>query len=255
MGKLVGIVLSLAVLFTASPALAQEFGQYDADSYPKKLVKRPLLLAPSMFEVRFGGASNLFAGESFDAEDRFRSVIDFRYAVGTRFQFGADSDLDAFPTDDFAVRNLSGWAEYNLVPTLSGRVGAYMVVPRDIDGDLDAKFGVRAGLPMKFRLGDNAAIVANPSIALLDGDSIMETPVGVQLNLMESFAVQLDTGIETINFEFDDNDTADTWNMPLSFSAILSLTRKIDATVQFRFSDIANETKDRWILAFFAFRG
>lgn len=253
MRKLVGLIVSLAVFVGSGSALAQEFGQYDAESYPKKLVTRPLLLAPSMFEVRFGGASNLFAGEPFGDEDRFRSKVDFRYAVGTRFQFGADSELDAFPTDDFAVRNLGAWAEYNLVPTISGRVGAFMVAPRDLMDDLDAKFGVRAGLPMKFRLGDNAALVAHPSMALLDGDSIVSTPVGLQLNIMEAFAVQVDTGIETINFEFDDDNN--TWNLPLGFGGTLSLTRKIDATVQFRFTDIANDVEDRWVLAFFAFRG
>ncbi len=259
MGKLVGLISSLAVFLAASPALAQEWGEYDAESYPKKMVTRPLLLAPSMFEVQFGGASNMFAGEGFDGDDRFRSKVDFRYAVGTRFQFGADSELDAFPTDDFAVRNLSAWGEYNLVPTISGRVGVFMVVPHDFVEDKlgDAEFGVRAGLPMKLRLGDNAAFVANGNIALLDGDSILSAPVGLQLNLMESFVVQIDTGIETINFEFEDDDMTgeDTWNLPLGFGATLSLTRKIDITAQFRFSDIANHTEDRWVLAFFSFRG
>lgn len=255
MGKLVGLISSLAVFVAASPALAQEWGEYDAESYPKKMVTRPLLLAPSMFEVQFGGASNMFAGEGFDGDDRFRSKVDFRYAVGTRFQFGADSELDAFPTDDFQVRNLSAWAEYNLVPTISARAGAYMVALRD--GDFGAEFGVRAGVPMKFRMGDNAALVANANISILDGDSILAIPVGLQLNLMESFVVQIDTGLETINFEFEDDDMTgeDTWNLPLGFGATLSLTRKIDITAQFRFSDIANHTEDRWVLAFFSFRG
>jgi hypothetical protein len=248
-----GAFVVATVCALTAPAFAQEFGEYDAESYPKQLTKRPLLLAASMFEVRFGGASNFVA----DADtDRFNSKIDFSYGLGTRFQVGAESDLAAFPTDEFAVGELGVFAEYSLVPTISGRFGGFMIAPRDpVADDLSAKFGVRATLPMKFLLGKSMALFANSSFALLDGDSYVELPIGLQLQAFSALAFIVDTGIETRNFEFTDNDTEDTWNMPFGVGASLSFTRKIDFTLAFRFTDVANDTDDRWLLAFFSFRG
>jgi hypothetical protein len=253
--QLLSSLLALVVICaTAAPAIADDYAEYDKESYPKELVKRPLLLAPSMFEVRFGGASDFASDPS---ADRFKTKIDFIYGVGTRMQAGLETQLGLVPTDDFAVDNIAVWAEYNIVPTLSGRVEGFVLIPHDFVADElgDAVFGVRAGAPIRVSLGDKAALVSHPRIAFADGDSITEVPVGVQFQLVSSLAVVADLGLTTRNFEFTDDDTEDTWDLPLSAGVVLHFSRKIDLTVEFLFTDVANDSDSRWLLAFFSFRG
>jgi hypothetical protein len=244
-------VIALALTCALAAPAAADLGQYDKESYPKALVERPLVLAPEMLELRIGAATDAVGNEL----DRINTRLDLLYGLGTRFQLGFESVLAALPTDSFQVADIATWAEYNIIPRMSARAGVYMRAPRDPATDeLDAQFGGRLGLPMKFPVTSRIAVVANPTASFGDGDGL-EVPVGGQLQLVSALAFTLETGMVARGYEFG----SEALDVPLAAGLQLSITRQFDVGAKFWMTDVAHSgpagRDDRWLVFAIAFRG
>ncbi len=245
------VTMFAVVCGLVTPAWAQEDVEtLDKSSYPTEIVKRPLLLVPDMFEVRFGAASNFLASGDAGDSERVLTKIDFVYGLSTRFQFGIETEMAAVPSDEFAVNDAAGWFEYSLAPAIDIRVGGVFQAPR-VNGDLDSRVGVRGELPIKIAAGGSLAIVALPRFTLIDGAKVADASAAAQLQLASRIALFTGAGISTVDFSFDDGE----WRLPFSAGAVIAITRKIDLTGEARFTDLANDSDDLLVFAFFSFRG
>jgi hypothetical protein len=244
------LLLAALVSWTVgSQAYGGELGEVDRDTYPKAISQRPLYLPPGMFELRLGGASD-FAGNN---QDRFNSKLDWIYGVASRFQVGVESELGAFPINEFQVGEVAVWADYNVVPNASFRLGGYMTAPRVAD-ELDFGLGVLAAIPLRFSLTGAGAIVALPRLNFEEGGNHLELPLGIQYQLGDTVALLAGVGLETRNFEFNEG----TWALPASVGMAIAFSRLLDFTAEYRFLDLAHGgaagRDDRWVYAFFSVR-
>jgi hypothetical protein len=242
------ILVAGALLLTASPVRA-DYDEYDKEAYPKELVSRPLLLAPAMLEVAVGVATDIVGQK----DERIHTQADFIYGISSRMQLGATTSLAALPTDGFAVNDASVWGEYSIVPSINGRVGAFITAPRDpVADELDTSYGLRFGTPMKLRLSPSAALIAHPRISFAD-QTVFEGPVGAQIQVVSGLAFTLETGLRMIDFELSD----ETVSVPFGAGVTASFSRLFDVSAQYRFTDLAHASgrDDRWLLAMLVFRG
>ncbi len=234
-------------------ALASSAAADDFDSkreYPLEFVARPLVLHENMMEVRFGAASDFVAEQS---ADRLSTKADFVYSFAPRLQLGVTSILAAVPTDGFAVDDVAGFFEYSMMPSVDLRVGGYATAPRDADDELDGRYGVRFGLPMKWRTSPGSAIWFTPETSIgTENDRRVDAPLIGQVQLGSRLAFSMHTGLRLSAYEF----TEETASMPLGAGVHIAGSRMFDITVQLGMTDVTEAAgrDDRWLLGFFSFR-
>jgi len=241
---LIAVGLSLIL---CSQAFADE---YDSEPYPIEFVARPLLLHDGMMQVRVGAASDFV---SADSADRLDTQTDFLVAFAPRLQFGVVSVLAAVPTDGFAVGDLSAHFEYSALPALDIRLGGYFAAPRDENDELDGRYGVRAGLPMKWRTSDGTAIWFTPELSVgTQDDRRLDAPIVGQLQLGSHLALSATTGLRLAELDF----TEEAASMPLAGGLHIAMTRMVDVNVSIGMTDVTESAgrDDRWLLGSLSFR-
>lgn len=223
------------------------------DAYPRRLVDRPLLLPPGLFEVRFGGLSDAIARAP---QDRFRTRADVAYGFGGRFMVGADTDVAVAPADAMEIVDVSARLDYSLVPAASIRVAGFAYDDAPGDGDADVAFGFRVGLPAQLGLGRSMTLQMTPDVSFA-GTAVLRIPAGLSLQLFDAAAIVVDSGLRVEEFRFERDEAAgvDTWDVPFGVGVWLGLSRRIDLTVRLEWPDTAHRRGDRWLFASFAFRG
>lgn len=237
------VLACLALALMAGSALGQEF---DKESYPQEVVKRPLEVAPGMVELEVGAGSDFAAAQS---ADQVTTLFELRYGVASRMQLELESRLAVAPTEAFALDDVFVSAAYNVVPSLSIAGGFFAGVP----AEGDATYGLRLGLPFKQKLSPATALVSEPQWSMqFNGPKlqILDVPLGVQLQAVAQFAFMVTTGVQVLDFEFTDQ----TVNIPFAAGLLFSPTRRFDIGAEFRVIDVSDTFDNRWVNVFLAIR-
>lgn len=218
----------------------------DEPRYPMEFVRRPLVLDPSMMEVRLGAETDAVG----TGDDRLRTKADFLYSFAPRMQLGLTSAVGAMPTDDFAVNDVAAFFDYNAVPSMNLRIGVYSRVP----AEGDPLYGVRFGAPIKIGGKNKTAVRFTPELSIGSGDEkSLSAPLVGELQLASRLAFSVSTGLMLRELEFTDPAI----ELPVGAGVHLAVTRLFDLNATFTFTDVTESAgrSDRWLLIFIAFRG
>jgi hypothetical protein len=262
--RVLTVVVGVLSTIGSGSAYAQD-PAFTKDSFPLELAARPLVLPAGMMEVRAGAMSDFVGLER--ADPQVRSRLDVSWSPLPRAMLGVDTDLTIFPTENFEIRDIAGWAEYSLHPKLDFRLGAYAQLPSQpaMDGSEgmelgDTLLGIRAGLPIKVGLGNRLAIAANPRYGALvaGGDQQdFDMPFTVFLSPIPQISLYASSGVRVQdlgNFSLDDANVF--IDVPAIAGAVLSPGNLMDLGVDVRVVDVSDEDgrARRWVFAYLTLR-
>jgi hypothetical protein len=234
--------LALAAAATAMMAGApraahagEEF--YIAADWPIRLVDRPLVLGPSMFELR-GDTLRLELSKD-SVGDPISLAPDLYYGLTDRITLGYVHDVgicisgDGCATTyaDFGVEALFSLI-YEGPLVMAGRIGMTF-------GPLDPfTGGIHAGLPVRVGAGDLAVLVEpRVYIGLLERDTrgdFVEVPVQLQYQLTDQNVLLLSSGVRGPLSDFGDAVA-----VPVGVGALATLSRRVDVGGELLFTNLA----------------
>ncbi len=230
------VVLLLISMLATTSAFAQE-ERYSASDWPIRVVDRPLILGPSMFEIR--GDTLRINMSSDDVGDPVTFAPDIYYGVNRQLTIGIDhadglclsGDGCGNTYDDFTVDAL-----YNIIYDGVFKLAAHGGLEfRPLD---PFTAGMRLGFAAAIGIG-NVNIDLDPGVYVAfnnRGDQNDErpdqinAPVRIQYQLTEQNALLVSTGLFGTLSDF-----GDTAQIPVGFGAVFVVARRFDVGAEFRF--------------------
>jgi hypothetical protein len=236
-----GFALALAaavVALAGTPRAAhadEEF--YIVADWPIRLVDRPLVLGPSMFEVR-GDTLRLELSKD-RVGDPISLAPDLYYGLTERITLGYFHDVGVCISGDGCATTYNDFgaeALFSLIYdgplVMAGRIGLTF-------GPLDPFVGgVHAGLPVRVGAGDVAVLVEpRVYIGLLERDTrgdFVDVPVQLQYQLTDQNVLLLSSGVRGPLRDFGDAVA-----VPVGLGAVATLSRRVDVGGEFLFTNLA----------------
>jgi hypothetical protein len=252
-------VLVTAVVAAASAAVADEApraAHADEESriavdWPVRLVDRPLVLRPRMFEVR-GDTLRLELSKD-RVGDPFSLAPDLYYGLTKNVTLGYFHDVGLCITGDgcdFRYSDAGAEALFSLdsdgAVVMAGRAGVTILrfryirgVPGGAPGFLTTDSGVHAGLAVRVTAGD-VAVPAEPRlyVAVHDrtspAEDLVDVPVQIQYQLTDQNALLLTSGMRSLLSDFSDSLA-----VPVGLGTLVTLSRYVDVGGEFLFTNLA----------------
>lgn len=232
------VAAALALAAGMAPRAAhagEEF--YIAVDWPIRLIDRPLVLGPSMLELR-GDTLRLELSKD-QVGDPISLAPDLYYGLTERITLGyvhevgvcISGDGCATTYNDFGVEALFSLI-YDGPVVMAGRIGMTFNPLDPFTG------GVHAGLPVRVKAG-NAAILVEPRlyVGLFErdgrGDSI-DVPVQLQVQLTDQNALLVTSGVRGPLSGFGDS-----FAVPVGLGALATLSRRVDVGGELLFTNLA----------------
>ncbi len=251
------VLLAAALALTAgatSPAHAgDEF--YIVVDWPMRLIDRPLVLGPSMFELR--GDTLRIELSKDQVGDPISLAPDLYYGLTERITLGyfheigvcISGDGCATAYNDFGVEALFSLV-YEGSVVMAGRIGTTFNPLDPFTG------GVHAGLPVRLRAGD-AALFVDPRlyVGLFERDTrgdFLDVPVQLQYQITDQNVLLVTSGVRGPLSGF-----ADAFAVPVGLGALATLSRRVDVGGEFLFTNLAGRgggVDGRLLLLRFAIR-
>jgi hypothetical protein len=231
------VMVALAIAGAAPlSAHADEF--YIAADWPIRFVDRPLVLGPSMFELR---GDTLRLNLSKDAVgDPISLAPDLYYGIDERITIGIFHDVGVCLSgedgcngvyNDFGVEGLYSLL-YEGALSMALRVGATFPSLDPFVG------GLHVGLPLRVKGGDLAVLV-DPRlyIGIFERDirkELVDVPVQLQYQLTDQNALLVTSGVRGPL-----NGFGDAVQVPVGVGAVVALSRRVDIGGEFLFTNLA----------------
>ena len=247
--------LVMAVLALSAPVAAHAEEFYIAADWPIRFVDRPLVLGPSMLELR---GDTLRLNLSKDAVgDPISLAPDLYYGLDERITLGIFHDVgvcisgDGCTTvyNDFGVEGLYSLL-YEGAVSMAVRLGATFNPLDPFVG------GLHVGLPLRVKGGD-LAVLFDPRlyIGVFERDlrkELVDVPVQLQYQLTDQNALLVTSGVRGPLDGFGDSV-----QVPVGVGAVVALSRRVDIGGEFLFTNLAGRgggVSGRLLLLRFALR-
>jgi hypothetical protein len=236
-GQIMALALAL-VWLAADGARADDF-DYDKDTWPLEVTKRPLTLAAGMLEI--GGNTLVVNLSDGSVGDPISLAPSIHYGVTQELSVGITHQTGICVAGDLcgkAYNDLGLEALYALM-----RGGNFQVAARGgfVLPSLDPfALGLAAGIRARIRAG-NIAVVAEPGvyIGLAERDSFgdrLEVPVLLQFQIQPQTALQVRTGLSGPLEGFGDGKS-----IPLGIGGIFAINNRLDFGAELLLPDISND--------------
>jgi hypothetical protein len=253
----VAVVAAAAALVADVAPRAAHAGEESriAVDWPIRLVDRPLVLGPSMFEVR-GDTLRLELSKD-RVGDPFSLAPDLYYGLSKGVTLGYFHNVGlciSGDSCDFRYSDAGAEALFSLISdgavVVAGRAGVtverFLYIPglpnaRPPDsGYFQTHGGVHAGLAVRVTAGD-VAVLAEPRlyVALLERytyphEDFVDVPVQLQYQLTDQNALLLTSGMRGPLSDFGDS-----FAVPVGLGALVTLSRRVDVGGEFLFTNLA----------------
>lgn len=229
------IVAALAAVASRPAHAGEEF--YIAADWPIRLIDRPLVLGPSMFEVR-GDTLRLELSKD-RVGDPISLAPDLYYGLTERITVGYFHEVGVCLTGDGCATSYNDFgveALFSLIydgpVVMAGRIGASFNPLDPFTG------GIHAGLPVRVKAGDLAVLVEpRVYVGLLERDTrgdFLDVPVQVQVQLTDQNVLLLTSGVRGPLSGF-----GDAMAVPVGLGALATLSRRVDVGGEFLFTNLA----------------
>jgi hypothetical protein len=250
------LVMAALALAGAAPLSAHADEFYIAADWPIRFVDRPLVLGPSMFELR---GDTLRLNLSKDAVgDPISLAPDLYYGIDERITIGIFHDVGICISgdgcgdsvyNDFGIEGLYSLL-YEGPVSMAARLG---VTFNPLDPFVG---GLHLGLPLRVKGGDLAVLV-DPRIyfGIFERDrkkEFVDVPVQLQYQLTDQNALLVTSGVRGPLDGF-----GDAVEVPVGVGAVVALSRRVDIGGEFLFTNLAGRdggVSGRLLLLRFALR-
>jgi len=231
------LIMAALALAGAAPLSAHADEFYIAADWPIRFVDRPLVLGPSMFELR---GETLRLNLSKDAVgDPISLAPDLYFGIDERITIGIFHDVGICISgdgcgqtyNDFGVEGLYSLL-YEGAVTMAVRLGATFNPLDPFVG------GLHVGMPLRVSGGD-LAVLFDPRlyIGIFERDlrkEFLDVPVQLQYQLTDQNALLVTSGVRGPLDGFGNSV-----QVPVGVGAVIALSRRVDVGGEFLFTNLA----------------
>lgn len=231
------LIMAALALAGAAPLSAHADEFYIAADWPIRFVDRPLVLGPSMFELRGDtlrlNLSKDAVGDPISLAPDLYFGLDERVTIGLFHDVGICISGDGCTTvyNDFGVEGLYSLL-YEGAVSMAVRLGATFNPLDPFVG------GLHVGLPVRVSGGD-LAVLFDPRlyVGIFERDlrkEFLDVPVQLQYQLTDQNALLVTSGVRGPLDGFGDSV-----QVPVGVGAVVALSRRVDIGGEFLFTNLA----------------
>jgi hypothetical protein len=249
------LIVAALALAGAPPLSAQADEFYIAADWPIRFVDRPLVLGPSMFELR---GDTLRLNLSKDAVgDPISLAPDLYYGIDERITIGIFHDVGICISGDGCSRTYNDFGVEGLYSLLyEGPVSMAIRLGATFNPLDPFVGGLHVGLPLRVKGGD-LAVLFDPRLYVgiferKERKEFLDVPVQLQYQLTDQNALLVTSGVRGPL-----NGFGDSVEVPVGVGAVVALSRRVDIGGEFLFTNLAGRdggVSGRLLLLRFALR-